>query len=135
MEEKINNTPETFLLFNELAGTIEAINMQYNDKTKSMCNVVVFGCLVKAYSIHEVYERLLSYMQDNNLYERYLSCILELQFNPPKSEEVESDIDAPDGKPDNKQRGNKGGVATKVDDNKSITKVFIENLFKDNEEE
>lgn len=134
MEEN-KNTPETFLLFNELVGTIEAINLQYNNKTKSMCNVVVFGCLAKAYSIHEVYERLLCYMQENDLYERYLPCILELQFNPPPSNLVQEIEQNKKGNNEETKAEKGGGIKTKkIEENKDITKIFIDNLFKDEEE-
>lgn len=131
MEEKANNTPETFLLYNKCVGTLQAINMQYNEETKSMCNVIVFSTLADAYQIKEVYERLLNFMRENDLYERYLACILELQFNPPKQEKQEGESSNNSEQKSSEEKG-KGGVGTKrSEDNKKITEMFIKKLYED----
>lgn len=134
--EKIENTPDNFLTYNEIIGTLNAINMQYSDESKPMCNIIVFGALIKCYNNKEIYNRVLQYMMDNDLYERYLSVILELQFNPPtkRAELSENGEDSGDKKPANsKDKG--GNLATKPNDkNENITELFIRNLFKEDEE-
>ena len=139
-DKKDNNTDsnsETFLMYNMAVGKIRMANMQWSEDTKEMVEVAVMGALVEVYNGKDVYERVLSYMQENDLYERYARAILELQFNPPQvqkqagsGEGGEGNEEKQDGKTsEDKQTGN-GGVSTKTDKNKEISKKFIEDMFR-----
>lgn len=132
-ENSKENGTETFLAYNMAVSKIQMANMQYTEKTKEMCEVAILGTLTEVYAIPEVYQRVLSYMQEHDLYERYLRAILELQFNPPQPQQVEvQEEDNGDKKQeksqDDKQSG--GGVSTKTDKNKEISKKFIQDMFR-----
>ena len=127
---------ETFLVYNMSVSKIQMANMQYTPNTKEMCEVAVLGTLTEAYMIPEVYERVLQYMQEHDLYERYLRPILELQFNPPQQQSGEGNGNSggeqndTDKKEEKQKQSDGGGVSTKTDKNKEISKKFIEDMFR-----
>lgn len=135
-----NHEAETFLAYNMSVSKIQMANMQYTPNTKEMCEVAVLGTLTEAYMIPEVYERVLQYMQEHDLYERYLRPILELQFNPPQPQQNgegngnggsgQSDADKKEEKQTQSDNKQGGGVSTKTDKNKEISKKFIEDMFR-----
>lgn len=139
-DKKDNNTDsnsETFLMYNMAVGKIRMANMQWSEDTKEMVEVAVMGALVEVYNEKDVYERVLSYMQENDLYERYARAILELQFNPPQvqkqagsGEGGEGNEEKQDGKASKDKQTGDGGVSTKTDKNKEISKKFIEDMFR-----
>ena len=127
---------ETFLAYNMSVSKIQMANMQYTPNTKEMCEVAVLGTLTEAYMIPEVYERVLQYMQEHDLYERYLRPILEVQFNPPQQQSGEGNGNSggeqndTDKKEEKQKQSDGGGVSTKTDKNKEISKKFIEDMFR-----
>lgn len=131
-----NHEAETFLAYNMSVSKIQMANMQYTPNTKEMCEVAVLGTLTEAYMIPEVYERVLQYMQEHDLYERYLRPILELQFNPPQQQSGEGNGNGggeqndTDKKEEKQKQSDGGGVSTKTDKNKEISKKFIEDMFR-----
>lgn len=137
MSSEDKQEQSTFLLYNMSVTELNLANNQYSEETKEMCEVAVLGTLVKAYMCQDVYLRVLQYMRDNGLYERYIKSILEVQFYPPKTEEKESEVqyDSSSEKQDkNEKKGSSsGGVATKVDKYDKISKKFMHDLFNDDD--
>ena len=138
MSSEDKQEQSTFLLYNMSITELNLANNQYSEATKEMCEVAVLGTLVKAYMCQDVYLRVLQYMRDNGLYERYIKSILELQFYPPKIEESkQSEVEnssSPEKKQDKGEKGSSsGGVATKVDKYDKISKKFMHDLFNDDD--
>lgn len=136
IEHSINNEGELFLAYNMGVTKIKMADMQYSEDSKEMCEVAVMGVLAEVYLMRSVYENILQYMMDNGIYERYLRPILELQLNPPKEKEVESKSEngesSENEKGDNseKNKGKNGGVSTKTDKHREISKKMIEDMFR-----
>lgn len=130
-EDKI----DTFSIYNMSISKIKMANLEYSEASKEICELAVLNILQSIYHIKDVYERVLTYMQENDLYERFLKSILELQFNPPQSQEdsqsneKSSDCGESDTK-EKKQSQDGGGVKTKVDKFKEISKDFIDDMFR-----
>lgn len=131
------NSPETFLAYNEAISTLQAVDMQYEEATKNMCLVGVYAILGKIYNLKEVYCRVLEFMMENEMYEKYLPSILELQFNPPslKTSEGNGEIEDIENKTDNPKQEGKGGIGTKTDESTKISDHFIRDLYKDEDDE
>lgn len=121
----------TFLLYNMSIAELNLANNQYSEETKEMCEVAVLGTLIKAHAQQDVYLRVLQYMRDNELYERYIKSILEVQFYQPQTNVVKSEEKQSE---DNADKGSSGGVATKVDSYDKMSKKFIQDLFKDDDD-
>lgn len=137
MSSEDKQEQSTFLLYNMSITALNLANNQYSEETKEMCEVAVLGTLVKAYMCQDVYLRVLQYMRDNGLYERYIKSILEIQFYPPKTEENKSEEVQSDSSSEKQDKGEKGkssgGVATKVDKYDKISKKFMHDLFNDDD--
>lgn len=137
MSSEDKQEQSTFLLYNMSITELNLANNQYSEETKEMCEVAVLGTLVKAYMCQDVYLRVLQYMRDNGLYERYIKSILEVQFYPPKTEEnkdKEVQSESPSEKQDKGEKGkSSGGVATKVGKYDKISKKFMHDLFNDDD--
>lgn len=136
-EEKENI--DTYYLYNMAISKIKMADMQYGEDSREVCELAVLATLAEIYNIKDVYERVLSYLQENELYERYLKPILELQFNPPKSQESQSQSENGEGgeegenkeyKKDAKQSKSGGGVSTKSDKFKEMSQDFINEMFR-----
>lgn len=139
-EEKENI--DTYYLYNMALSKIKMANMQYGEDSKEVCELAILGTLAEIYNVKDVYERVLSYLRENELYERYLKAILELQFNPPKMQESQSQSGNSEGeegrdkgengeyKKDTKQSKSGGGVSTKADKFKELSQDFINDMFR-----
>lgn len=132
-EENIEKEKESFLIYNMSICKIKMTDSQYSEDTREMCEVSILSILTEAYKIEDVYKRILSWMQKNDLYEKYIRPILELQLNPPKQKEIElkneNGESSESEKSYNSEKKN-GGVGTKTDRYKEISKKMIEDMFR-----
>ena len=135
-ENEGRETQNTFLLYNMSVTELNMANSQYSDKTKEMCEVAVLGTLTKIYACKDVYLRILQYMRDNDMYERFIKPILELQLFPPEtpqSGEGKGEGESEEEGSESKKKGKSGGVGTKVDKYDKISKKFIQDFFNDDD--
>ena len=97
--------------------------------------------LLESYKIRDVYYRILQYMRDNNIYERYLKPILELSLYPPEiktqgSENAgegsgNSDGEEAIGDSNREEKTNyDSNTKTKTDTYDKISKKFIQDMFR-----
>lgn len=138
-EEKEKNI-DTFSLYNMAISQIKMVGSEYKEDSKEICELAVLKILSAIYDVKDVYERVLSYMQENDLYERFLKVILELQFNSPQSQSGEGDGEEGEegnGENSDKESSSKegktsqsGGVKTKADKFKGLSKEFIDSIFR-----
>ena len=132
---------ETYVLYNIAITKIKMADSQYSEDTKEMCEVAVMGTLLESYKIRDVYYRILQYMRDNNIYERYLKPILELSLYPPEiktqgSENAgegsgNSDGEEAIGDGNREEKTNyDSNTKTKTDTYDKISKKFIQDMFR-----
>ena len=132
---------ETYVLYNMAITKIKMTDSQYSENTKEMCEVSVMGTLLESYKIRDVYCRILQYMRDNNIYERYLKPILELSLYPPEiktqgSENAgegsgNSDGEEAIGDGNREEKTNyDSNTKTKTDTYDKISKKFIQDMFR-----
>lgn len=155
MSEENKNTdctPETFFAYNEAMGMLKVTNAQYSEDTKEVCELTVFSLLTKIYYLKDVYSKILEYMQQEGIYERYARAILEIQLNPPPPPQAQQSQSQESGEGDgqnNTENQNQstqenqqkpqdkpesgGGVATEQHRSNGITREFLNNLFRDDD--
>ena len=135
---------ETYVLYNMAITKIKMADSQYSEDTKEMCEVAVMGCLLDAYQIHDVYCRVLQYLRDNNIYERYLRPILELSLYPPEIKTQSNGSGNGEGNSNGHGEENEGingeskeeksnsdsNIKTKADTYDKISKRFIQDMFR-----
>ena len=139
-EEEIQNNEQenTFLSYNFAIAKIKMINENYSEQNKEMCEVALLGVLTEIMNNEEVYHRVLEAMRNLDLYERYLRCILEVQFLPKmqtgegkgNGEQSENGNNSNGNNAQNHQSNSNSNVATKADKSK-INQKFIRDLFND----
>lgn len=125
---------ETYVLYNMVISKIKMADSQYSDDTKEMCEVAIMSALFEAYQIQDVYYRVLQYMRDNEIYERYLRPILELSLYPPEADnQTKGDGENTDNDEYNSKEeksNSDSNVKTKTNTYDKISKKFIEDMFR-----
>lgn len=132
--DKIEKNINTFMLYNECIGVIKGINKQYNEDNKEISEIGVYSALYKAKNLdNDTYLKIMEYIINNNLYEKYSKPILELNYNyleTSKQETQTNNNNNQNSKP--KENNNNSNIKTQT--NNDINEMFIKRLYEDNED-
>lgn len=140
MQQGMENEPVlemTYILYNKTISMIQLVDCKYEEEMAESFEYAIFNILQECYANQEVYERVICYLKEHDIYTRYIKPILEIQYQSAVINSLPSEQLNNQGKNNqnllnekNKQN-TEGNLKTREDKSTKIDKNFINRFYSD----